>query len=384
MTFFSDIRFFVCLLIAIVPAAILGFNQKRTAVYGFFLSCFFLAALFINSVSELKHFLFFLTLQTALAFLFFKWRKNKKSQPLFYTMVALSLFPLVAYKIGAVFDANILGFMGISYITFRSLQVIIEIHDGLITEFHLFDYLYFLLFFAPFTSGPIDRSRRFITDIKKAPPRNEYADLLSKGLMYILLGAVYEFVLGAIFIKWNAELILPANLLLKLPLWIFKNIYCYGFYLFFNFAGYSLMAVGTSYCLGIKTPMNFNKPFLSVDIKEFWNRWHITLSHWLRDFVFTRFVMTSARHKWFKSRLTTANIAYFLNMTIMGFWHGLTLHYIVYGIYHGLLLALTDTFEKKSKFYKKYKNHRLFKLASWFITFQLVMFGFYIFSGKLF
>lgn len=144
------------------------------------------------------------------------------------------------------------------------------------------------------------------------------------------------------------------------------------------------MVVGTSYCLGIRTPMNFNKPFLSIDIKEFWNRWHITLSHWLRDFVFTRFVMTATKKKWFKSRLTTANTAYLINMLIMGFWHGLSWHYIVYGLYHGLLLAATDTFEKKSKFYKKHKNGRVFKAVSWFLTFQLVMFGFYIFSGKLF
>lgn len=65
--------------------------------------------------------------------------------------------------------------------------------------------------------------------------------------------------------------------------------YSYGFYMFFDFAGYSLMAIGTSYILGIKTPENFNKPFISKDIKEFWDRWHITLSHWFRDFVFSRF-----------------------------------------------------------------------------------------------
>ena len=67
--------------------------------------------------------------------------------------------------------------------------------------------------------------------------------------------------------------------------------YAYGLYMFFDFAGYSLMAVGVSQFLGIRTPANFDKPFLSKDIKDFWDRWHISLSHWFRDFLFSRFVM---------------------------------------------------------------------------------------------
>ena len=100
--------------------------------------------------------------------------------------------------------------------------------------------------------------------------------------------------------------------------------YLYTLYLFFDFAGYSLMAVGSSNILGIQTPMNFNKPFLSVDIKDFWTRWHITLSTWLRDFVFSRVLMQVIRKKWFKNRLHNATYAYIINMLVMGFWHGLS------------------------------------------------------------
>lgn len=75
--------------------------------------------------------------------------------------------------------------------------------------------------------------------------------------------------------------------------------YLYGFYLFFDFAGYSLMAVGTSKVFGINTPMNFNKPFIAKDMKDFWNRWHISLSHWFRDFVFNRLVFKMFKDKIF-------------------------------------------------------------------------------------
>ena len=86
----------------------------------------------------------------------------------------------------------------------------------------------------------------------------------------------------------------------------------------------------------------------------------------------------------FKKRLTTAMVAYMINMTFMGFWHGVTLPYIVYGVYHGVLMALFEWYQKKSKFYKKNKNKTWYQVTSWFITMHLVMFGFLIFSGRMF
>ena len=82
--------------------------------------------------------------------------------------------------------------------------------------------------------------------------------------------------------------------------------YAYSGYLFFDFAGYSAFAIGFSYLLGIQTPENFRRPFLSVNIKEFWTRWHITLSFWFRDFVYMRFMLAAIRGKWFRSKYTAA------------------------------------------------------------------------------
>ena len=144
------------------------------------------------------------------------------------------------------------------------------------------------------------------------------------------------------------------------------------------------MAVGTSYIFGVRTPDNFKAPFAAVDISDFWNRWHITLSHWFRDYLFSRIVMAFTKKKLLDTRLQRACTAFIINMTVMGAWHGLTPYYLLYGLYHGLLLAASEVYHKKSQFYKKYKRSKLYRTVSCFVTIQAVMFGFLIFSGHLF
>ena len=95
-------------------------------------------------------------------------------------------------------------------------------------------------------------------------------------------------------------------------------------------------------------------------------------------------MMKAIRKKWFKTRLSGAAAGFIINMLIMGAWHGLTPSYLIYGLYHGVLLALTEIYQKKSKFYKRNKKEKWYQALSWFATFQLVMFGFPIFSGRLY
>ena len=215
-------------------------------------------------------------------------------------------------------------------------------------------------------------------DWRKQRSRAEYLELAGTGIFRLVLGLFYKLVLSGMVFQ-HMSMLDPGDFW-----YLLIYMYYYTAYLFFDFAGYSLMAVGASNIFGIETPMNFNFPFISIDIKDFWNRWHITLSTWLRDFVFSRVVMRFMRKKVFKKRLTTAMVAYIINMTFMGFWHGVTLPYIVYGVYHGMLMALFEWYQKKSKFYKKNKNKTWYQVTSWFITMHLVMFGFLIFSGRMF
>ena len=168
--------------------------------------------------------------------------------------------------------------------------------------------------------------------------------------------------------------------------------YVFGFDLFFDFAGYSMFALAASNLMGIKSPINFDKPFISRDLKEFWNRWHMSLSFWFRDFVFMRLVMVLMRNKVFKNRNTTSNVAYVINMMVMGFWHGVTWYYIAYGIFHGIGLGINDAWLRKKKTINKERKkagleplpeNKWTKALGIFITFNTVMLSFLIFSGFL-
>ncbi|WP_080796998.1 D-alanyl-lipoteichoic acid biosynthesis protein DltB [Arabiibacter massiliensis] len=384
MSFYLQPSFFILLAIAVVPAAVLGFMGKRIKRYGLVASCAFLLLLFGKDPAGLIAFLLFLAIAFGATFWELRsWKTGEKALWKFRLALVAVLAPLVVYKVGAVFDQNLLGFIGISYITFKAVQVVIEVRDGLIEDLPPLDYLYFLVFFAPFTSGPIDRSRRFSEDANRVYSRSEYADLLARGIMLLLAGAVYQMVIATIlFTQFTPEAFGDASLVHNMAAAV-KDAYAYGLYLFFDFAGYSLMAMGASYCFGIKTPRNFRAPFAALDVKEFWNRWHMTLSFWLRDFVFMRFTRWATKRKAFASRLQTACWGYIVDFALMGAWHGLTADYLVYGLYYGVLLAATDVYQKKSKFHKAHKKDLWYKGLQWVLTINLVMLGMSIFSGQL-
>lgn len=300
-----------------------------------------------------------------------------KNKYVAFAVVVMSLLPLVISKVSPFINHGWFAFLGVSYITFRCVQVIVESYDGLIYKMTVTETLSFLLFFPSLSSGPIDRSRRFLKDYHNVLSKEDYCEYLGTGIYKLLIGVLYKFVLSAFtynILMEYAHIYTPKKLIIYA--------YLYGIYMFFDFAGYSLMAIGTGYILGIKVPENFNAPFISKDIKDFWNRWHISLSHWFRDFVFSRFTVSSIKKKRFKSRVSMAFVGYMINMTLMGLWHGLTIDYILYGIYHGLLLGLNEYYQKKCPLYKKYKKNKVYIFIQWFITLNLVMFGFLIFSGK--
>ena len=218
--------------------------------------------------------------------------------------------------------------------------------------------------------------------------------MLEQSVRFIMLGFLYKFILAHIF---GHMLLLPLKALamaqggwFNLP--TLGVMYVFGLDLFFDFAGYSMFAVAISNLMGIRSPLNFDKPFISRDLKEFWNRWHISLSFWFRDFVFMRLVMTLMRNKVFKNRNTTSNVAYIINMLVMGFWHGVTWYYIAYGLFHGIGLAVNDAWLRKKKTLNKERKKAgqpplpenvWTKALGIFITFNVVMLSFLLFSGFL-
>ena len=373
MNYFEGNEFFLLLFVVLLIGFVLNYFGKRKDYYILSLSILFAGAIYGKSKSMVVYLLAFIIYQYVLVFIAQR-MDLKRLKPL----VMLSILPLVVNKVFAITQLHLLAFIGISYMSFKTIQIMLEISDGLIKEkISVKDYLQFLLFFPTVSSGPIDRSRRFLKEINEVMPRKDYLELAGDGIYRIALGLLYKVVLSTYVYQILLALSNTGTVVYSI-----KYMYLYTLYLFFDFAGYSLMAVGSSNILGIQTPMNFNKPFLSIDIKDFWTRWHITLSTWLRDFVFSRVLMQVIRKKWFKNRLHNAAYAYMVNMLVMGFWHGISVSYIAYGFYHGILMSGFEIYQKKSTFYKKHKNKTWYKLISWFVTMNLVMVGFFIFSGE--
>lgn len=378
MSFFDNYQFFCVLILILLPALLLGILEQPLKWYSTAATFLFIALAFFPKPEQAAYLALYFIIELVTVKGYLSIRLSRGREVWTYRIALLiSILPLILSKLSGLWGGSLFAFLGISYLTFRCAQIIIETYDGLIQELPVFDFTAFVLFFPSLSSGPIDRSRRFLQDLNTVLPRRDYLNLAGDGIFKILLGLIYKLILASAFFK-------GMGMVEGARTWYYVVIYayCYGFYLFFDFAGYSLMAIGTSYLLGIRTPDNFRRPFQSIDIQEFWDRWHITLSHWFRDFLFSRFMIQSIRKKRFKNRLNAACAGFLVNMLIMGLWHGVTLSYILYGLYHGILLAATEWYKKKSSFYKKYREKRWYRFLSWLITLHLVIFGFYIFSGK--
>ncbi|PMR65511.1 D-alanyl-lipoteichoic acid biosynthesis protein DltB [Streptococcus intermedius] len=394
---YGDPQYFVYIILAVLPIFVGLFFKKRFPVYEALVSLAFIIFMLIGpKLTQIYALLFYVLWQMLWVWTYKIYRKTGDSKWIFYLHVALSVLPLFFVKVTpAIYGhQSLLGFLGISYLTFRSVGMIIELRDGVLKEFSLWEFLRFMLFMPTFSSGPIDRFKRFNEDYETIPERDELLDMLETSVQYIMLGFLYKFILAHIF----GSMILPPLKQYALQMGGIFNLptlgvmYVFGLDLFFDFAGYSMFALAVSNLMGIKSPINFNKPFVSRDLKEFWNRWHMSLSFWFRDFVFMRLVTVLIRNKVFKNRNTTSSVAYIINMLVMGFWHGVTWYYIAYGLFHGLGLVVNDVWLRKKKTVnkeRKKKNLPLLPDNKWtqavgiFITFNVVMFSFLIFSGFL-
>lgn len=378
---YGDYLYLYMLLISFIPAIIMGVKGKNIKYYGLFLSIPMVGLIIGSDSIEMILFIMFILGELFITYTYLWIRKKTDKKFLYYLALFVSMLPLFITKLSTRISFGPIGFIGLSYLNFKTIQMIIEIYDGAITKINFFTYIYFLLFFPTLSSGPIDRYRRFEENLSYAVTKEEYInDYLYVGIRKIFIGLGYKFVLAYLInTLWMSKIPTDVTFLNGL-----NYMYAYSLYLFFDFAGYSSFAVGTSYIIGIKTPDNFNKPFLSKDMKEFWTRWHISLSRWFGDYIYSRILLGSMRKKRFKSRFTAAHFSQIITMLVMGLWHGLYGFYIIYGLYQGVVLVLTDILQRKWKFYKKHKKDKWFKCIQIVVNFQVACFGLLLFSGYLF
>jgi membrane protein involved in D-alanine export len=391
MTPYGTFSYFGFLLYTALPSLTLGLMGRLTRWF-VLLASMLMIALQYGLLLDLEtgygalqfgQLAFYALFQGALVAGFAAWKREGAPRWAGSLVVGLSLLPLAAAKAAPVAwpDAGgLVGFLGISYLTFRSLDVLFGIQDGLIKSVRLRDFWLFLLFFPTVASGPIDRYRRFMKEWEQPRSKEQYLQDLDGAIHRIFRGFLYKFIVAYMIRQYWLNPLAESTTLLG----TISYMYAYSLYLFFDFAGYSAFAVGVSYLFGVRSPENFDRPFLAQNIRDFWNRWHISLSFWFRDHVYMRFVMWATRRKLLADKQLIGYLGFVVSMGLMGVWHGLQWHYILYGFYHAALIIGFDWLSRWNKQAKRWGRGPVWRWLGVFVTFQAVCFGLLIFSGKLF
>ena len=385
---YADFLYFGVLLYVVVPTLILGLAGHVSRGWILIATLAMLAVQYGGSLriepgTEIREIWIvagYALFEWAVVLGFLRLRARARRRWPFYGALFLALLPLLVAKyVPLVTPAFQFGFLGISYVTFRTLDVIFCTQDGLITALPPGQLFAFLFFFATISSGPIDRYRRFDADWKRRRERAQFLVDLDGAVDRFFSGFLYKFILAALVKRYWLDPVADQSGFLS----TISYMYAYSFYLFFDFAGYTAFAIAVSYLFGIHAPENFDRPFLARNIRDFWNRWNITLSWWLRDHIYMRFVMAALKGRWFKNKYVASYLGLFLAFGLMGLWHGTALHYLLYGLYHGALLSTHEAFGRWNKLHRLWGDGPLWRAAGVFGTFHCVCFGFLLFSGHL-
>lgn len=258
--------------------------------------------------------------------------------------------------------------IGISFYTFQTLSYSLDVYRGRIAATHnLLDFALYVSFFPQLVAGPIVRARDFLPQLER-PLRSRTEDF-EYGAMRIAVGLVKKVVLadtlGAYvdviyahpgdYFGWN----------------ILLAIYAYAYQIYFDFSGYSDIAIGLGRLFGLRIPENFDRPYLADSMRDFWRRWHITLSTWLRDYLYVS--LGGNRDGVWR---TYRNLS--ITMLLGGLWHGASWNFVIWGGYHGVLLAL-ERAVRASRFARFIPTSTVVRQV---ITFHLVCVGWIFFRAQ--
>lgn len=270
---------------------------------------------------------------------------------------------------------NIFLPVGISFFVFQSMSYTIDIYRGQLKPLsNWLDYLFYLSFFPQLVAGPIVRARDFIPQIRQNPIVVT-REMFGTGVFLILTGLFKKAIISD-YISLNFVDRIFDEPLLYSGFECLMGIYGYALQIYCDFSGYSDMAIGIALLLGFRFPKNFDAPYKSATITEFWRRWHISLSSWLRDYLY---ISLGGNRK---GRLRT----YFnllVTMVLGGLWHGAAIRFVLWGTLHGVALALHKLWLSVVPGAKVsgYQMHPISRLAGILVTFHLVCFGWLLFRA---
>lgn len=264
--------------------------------------------------------------------------------------------------------------VGISFFTFQSLSYTIDVYRGKIRPLKRWiDYLFFVSFFPGLVAGPIVRARDFIPQMYKNPTLSRAH--LGEGLYLIICGLLKKCVISDYISTNFVDRIFDAPTLYT-GVENLLGVYGYALQIYCDFSGYSDMAIGIALLLGIRFNVNFDSPYQSATITEFWRRWHISLSSWLKDYLY----ISLGGNRKGKVRMYFNLV---ITMLLGGLWHGASLRFIFWGAIHGVSLAVHKYVISHFKGFKKEGADMtpFRRVLGVFFTFHLVCFGWIFFRA---
>ena len=270
---------------------------------------------------------------------------------------------------------NIFLPVGISFFVFQSLSYTIDIYRRQLRPLDRWtDYLFYLSFFPQLVAGPIVRAKDFIPQIRR--PLHVSREMFGTGVFLILTG-LFKKAIVSDYISLNFVDRIFDEPLLYSGFECLAGIYGYALQIYCDFSGYSDMAIGIALLLGFRFPKNFDSPYKAATITEFWRRWHISLSTWLRDYLYIPLGCNR------KGRVRTY-INLLITMLLGGLWHGAAVRFVLWGALHGAALALHKLW---LKFVPRAKATGAemswgWRIAGIFFTFNLVCFGWLMFRAE--
>ena len=266
--------------------------------------------------------------------------------------------------------------LGISFWTFQAMSYLFDLYRGEELDPTLWEFALYMAFFPVAISGPICRMPEMLPQFRSEAPlqRSDMAHGLFRiatGALMMQLGQLLgRGILNAGGINAGFD---------QVKQWSGPDVWClafgYGLQLFFDFAGYSHIAIGTAKMLGFTVPENFARPFASTTPSIFWTRWHMSLSFWIRDYVFLP-LATLRREIWWR------NLALVISMVLFGVWHKATLLFVLWGCYHGVLLVLHRQVQQVERKFNLEPSPALWTPLSWLVTITLVSFGWIFFRAS--
>jgi D-alanyl-lipoteichoic acid acyltransferase DltB (MBOAT superfamily) len=273
-----------------------------------------------------------------------------------------------------------LRWLGFSYIAFRLIHVLRDKQAGRLPALALGEFTTYVVFFPSLAAGPIDRAERFAGDLRKEFVLTSEATLLAG--QRIAIGLFKKFVVAdtLALIAVNDILAIQA----RTAIWMWVLVYAYTFQIFFDFSGYTDIAIGIARLAGIQLPENFAAPYLKPNITQFWNSWHMTLTQWIRNYFFNPFNRWMRRAKnlpiW-----TMILVGQLATMLLIGLWHGVTLNFILWGLWHGVGLFIHNRWSDfvRTRYPNLQQNPRLqtaLQIGGIVLTFHFVALGWVFFA----